>query len=178
MAALVQIMAWRQAIIWSNIGMLYWRIFASLGRNELKLPLLHLQYSGVGATKPVSAIFRGWGPPSQFLLLWYFHCFSKRSKCQHLLEYYVLVFDRHPLTPVKYECDSTDFTSCTFARSNWSLIMKELTLLGPVTPFGDIDLGQHWLRLWLAAWWHQAITWTNVDLSSVRSCGIHLRAIS
>ena len=26
--------------------------------------------------------------------------------------------------------------------------------------------------------WHQAITWTNVDLSSVRSSGIHLSAIS
>ena len=26
---------------------------------------------------------------------------------------------------------------------------------------------------WLAAWWHQAITWTNGDF-----CGIHLTAIS
>ena len=43
--------------------------------------------------------------------------------------------------------------------------------------YGDIDLGQHWLRQWLVAWWHQAITWTNVDLWSVRSIGIHLRAI-
>ena len=49
---------------------------------------------------------------------------------------------------------------------------------GLVTPFGDIDLGQHWLRKWLVAWRHQAITWTNVDLSSVRSSGIYLRAIS
>ena len=30
-------------------------------------------------------------------------------------------------------------------------------------PYGDIDLGQHWLRWWLGVWWHQAITWTNVD---------------
>ena len=42
---------------------------------------------------------------------------------------------------------------------------------GLVTPFGDIDLGQH--RLWR----HQAITWTNVDLSSVRSSCINRRAI-
>ena len=28
------------------------------------------------------------------------------------------------------------------------------------------------------AWRHQAITWTDVDLSSVRASGIHLRAIS
>ena len=28
------------------------------------------------------------------------------------------------------------------------------------------------------AWWHQAITWTIVDFSLVRLCGIHPRAIS
>ena len=43
--------------------------------------------------------------------------------------------------------------------------------------YGGIDLGQHWLRQWLVAWWHQAITWTNVDLSSNVVSGIHLRAI-
>ena len=48
---------------------------------------------------------------------------------------------------------------------------------GLVTPYGNTDLGQHWLRYWLVAWWQQAITWTNVDLSSIRSSVIHLRAI-
>ena len=38
-----------------------------------------------------------------------------------------------------------------------------------MTPYGDRKLGQHWIRLWFVAWRHQAITWTNVDLSSVRS---------
>ena len=47
-----------------------------------------------------------------------------------------------------------------------------------MTPYGHVDLGQHWFRYWLVAWRHQAITWTNVDLSSVRSCGIHVRTIS
>ena len=37
----------------------------------------------------------------------------------------------------------------------------------------DIDLGQDWLRKWLAVWRRQAITWTNVDFLSVRFCGIH-----
>ena len=32
-------------------------------------------------------------------------------------------------------------------------------------PHRDIELGQHWYR-W---WWHQAITWTNVKLSSFLS---------
>ena len=35
-----------------------------------------------------------------------------------------------------------------------------------------------WLRQWLVAWRHQAITKTDVDQSSVRPCGIHLQAIS
>ena len=53
-----------------------------------------------------------------------------------------------------------------------------LTHCGLMTPYGDGDLGQHWLRWWLVAWWHQAITWTNVDWSSVKSSDIHIRAIS
>ena len=39
-------------------------------------------------------------------------------------------------------------------------------------------VSQHWFRQWLVAWRHQAITWTNVDLSWVRSCGIRLRTSS
>ena len=53
-----------------------------------------------------------------------------------------------------------------------------LTHCGLVTPYGDRDLGQHWLRQWLVAWRHQAITWIKVDLSIVKSSGIHLMAIS
>ena len=53
-----------------------------------------------------------------------------------------------------------------------------LTHCGLVMPYGCRDLGQHWFRKWLVAWWHQAITWTNVDMSSLRSSDVHLRAIS
>ena len=53
-----------------------------------------------------------------------------------------------------------------------------LTHWGLVMPYGDIDLGQHWLRWWLVAWRQQAITWINVDLSSVRSSNILLMTIS
>ena len=52
------------------------------------------------------------------------------------------------------------------------------THCGMVMPYGDIELGQHWLRAWFVAWWHQAITWTNVDWPSVSSTDYHLRAIS
>ena len=44
-----------------------------------------------------------------------------------------------------------------------------LTYCGLVTAYGDIILGQHWLRLSFVAWRHQSITWTNLD---------HFRAIS
>ena len=47
-----------------------------------------------------------------------------------------------------------------------------------VTLDGDIGLGQHWPRYWLVARQHQAINWTNVDLSPVMYYGIHLRTIS
>ena len=47
---------------------------------------------------------------------------------------------------------------------------------GSVTPYGDIDLGQYWLSLWIDAWRHQSITWTNAHLSSVSSHSIHHRA--
>ena len=56
--------------------------------------------------------------------------------------------------------------SCTNPSISWSEL---LTHWGLVTPFGDLDVDQHW---------HQVITWTNVDLSSVRSSGIYLGAIS
>ena len=59
----------------------------------------------------------------------------------------------------------------------WEYIMPDqLTYCSLVTPYGDIDLGKTLLRL--VAWQHQAITWPNVDSSSVSSSDIHLRVIS
>ena len=45
-------------------------------------------------------------------------------------------------------------------------------------PYGIINLSQHWFRYWLVAWWHQAITWTSVDILSLGFCSIHLETIS
>ena len=60
--------------------------------------------------------------------------------------------------------------------SESTAIQPFLTHCGLLTPYGDRDLSQHWLRESLVAWRHQAITWTNVDLSSGRSSDINLRA--
>ena len=46
------------------------------------------------------------------------------------------------------------------------------------TTYGDIHLAPNWFRLWIAVWRHQAITWTNVDFISVKSCSIRLKAMA
>ena len=69
-------------------------------------------------------------------------------------------------------------TELSTIRHDFSLRLLWLTHCGLVTPYGDIDLRQHWFRQWLVAWRHQAITWTNVDLSSFKAFGIHRRALS
>ena len=38
----------------------------------------------------------------------------------------------------------------------------------PVKPYGNLDLDQHWLRQWPVAWLPQAVTWTKVELASLR----------
>ena len=45
-------------------------------------------------------------------------------------------------------------------------------------PYYNIDLGQQWLMKWLVAIMHQAITWTNVNLSLKAFWGIYMRAVS
>ena len=61
---------------------------------------------------------------------------------------------------------------------NTSNLRTYLTHCGQMTLFGDIDLGQHWLRQWLSTWRHQAITWTKANFSLVRCYGIHMTKIS
>ena len=63
-----------------------------------------------------------------------------------------------------------------FAFYIYNLI--SLSHCGLVIPYGNIYLGQHSLRQWLVAWWHQTINWTNVDLSLNMLRGICLRAMS
>ena len=57
-------------------------------------------------------------------------------------------------------------------------VLSFLTHCGLVMPYVVRDLSQHWFMLWLVAWWHQAITWTNVDLSLSMYFEIHQKAIS
>ena len=52
-----------------------------------------------------------------------------------------------------------------------------LTHYDLVTPYGDIDLGQHCLRWWLVFWWHQAITWTKCWFI-ISGFLLHLKPIS
>ena len=69
-----------------------------------------------------------------------------------------------------------------YLQISWAggiMVISTLTHRPLVTPYGDRDLGQLWPRYWLVAWRHQAITWTNVDSSTLKSYnGIHPRALS
>ena len=53
-----------------------------------------------------------------------------------------------------------DFSESSVRDYSWK---NYVTHCGLVMPYGDIDLGQHWHRLRFVAWWHQAITWINVN---------------
>ena len=55
-------------------------------------------------------------------------------------------------------------------------IVGKLSQSGVQLTHGNIDLSQHQLRQWLVASRHQAITWTNVDVSLLKFYGIHQRA--
>ena len=47
--------------------------------------------------------------------------------------------------------------------------LNSLTLMTTVTLYGVAEICQHWFRFWLGAVRHQAITWTNGDLSTTSS---------
>ena len=57
----------------------------------------------------------------------------------------------------------------TLANLHSQDIPTLLTHWVKVMPYGNNYLRQHWLRLWLVAWQHQAITWTNFDLKTLAS---------
>ena len=66
---------------------------------------------------------------------------------------------------------AVDHNRAAQGRTFFALIM--------LTPYGDINFKQkNWPRKCLAAWWHQAIIWTSVDLLSEVFHGVHLRTIS
>ena len=44
-------------------------------------------------------------------------------------------------------------------------------------PYGGITIGEHWFGLWLIAWLHQAITWNNDDLWTIRLLGTNFSEI-
>ena len=80
----------------------------------------------------------------------------------HLMHFDIIsrVFTYFPLkiSEKKCSCSSCNLTHC-------GLMMR----------YGNIDLGQHWLRQWLVTWQHQAITWTKLTCHQRCFCGVHLR---
>ena len=94
----------------------------------------------------------GWGISSEIALIWMSLDFTD---------------DQSTLVQVMAWCrqaTSHYLSQCRPSRHMASLGHNELTHWGPVTQYGNIDLGQ------------QAITLTSVDISSDRFFGIHRRA--
>ena len=102
----------------------------------------------------------------------YFAFFSKlTSSYKHRNSMYKVWYQVYDQQHTAYAINTQEVTILHmewWALTHWGLVM----------PYGAIDLGQHWPMWWLGAWRHQAITWTNVDLSLVRSSDKHMRAIS
>ena len=75
------------------------------------------------------------------------------------------VYALHWLINMRVSC--TKWVTMIISPNHYRNMLSKnlhLTHCGLVTPNGVGDLGQHWLRKWLVAWRHQAITWTSIDL--------------
>ena len=79
-------------------------------------------------------------------------------------------FTFHMPLPLKNQ--GTDLFSTALAD-----ITSHIYSLWPSDAICRHKSGSNWLCKWLVVWRYQSITAINVDQSSVRSCGIHPRAI-
>ena len=105
------------------------------------------------------------------------HCILNNTFGQ-IVYHHMNISNMHYLKLQQYTTSFFVEYSCRWKGSDTPAFMKYPPVLFPtqslsthhglVMPNGNKELGQHWGRYWLVAWWHQAITWTNVDLSSVR----------
>ena len=106
---------------------------------------------------------------------------------QHILEtwrYIIYIFFSN-FADMKWKlADVEDSTSAILADAHDVALIPEillgglLTHCGLVTPYSDIDLGQHSLRLWLDAVRQQAITWANVSQSSLPILAVHFQSMN
>ena len=89
--------------------------------------------------------------------------------------------DTHYCLDIRHQqlqsCHEMNVKNNAIVYLDYLRVLQMLIHCGLMMPCGDIDLGQHRLRQWLVAWWHQAITWINGFQSSVRSSDNHVRII-
>ena len=69
--------------------------------------------------------------------------------------------------PCNITYQNVNFLHYPLVQKQLSRPFHPLWLSGDIWWHRDIDLGQHWLRQWLAVCQHQTITWFNVELLCV-----------
>ena len=135
-----------------------------------------------------SGLFRELG---QHCICWYPGSLCHQDISSHgthyILDTWVHVFQEEGFQQTAFLVAENDneYKYVSWKTCKWLILLspnfhykKAIISLWPGDAYGNIDQGQHSLKHWLVAWWLQAITRTNGDLSSVRSCGFQLRAIS
>ena len=84
-----------------------------------------------------------------------------RAKLDHLaFGCHHLAMDQVALCCAVHDLSKQD----SFCKIRWKQRNLKWTHCGPVTPYAISRVGRHWFKWWLVAWWHNAITCTNVNL--------------
>ena len=124
-------------------------------------------------------------PEGSKIQAWYFrqwNCLPKEIRLCDEIEAFKRNLKTHLFVRFVNESTLAIWFWRIFVKCPRILSTQFMALYKPCKP-KPIELDRHWLRWWRVVWQHQvpgtkSYTWTDVDLSSVVFCGIHLRAIS
>ena len=160
--------------IWMNFGNMYWQDIRPKNTNQLTKNTMHIYQYRVTAN---TNFWNKAGERAENDITINENQFFQHSPPDVLPVYRVL---RPFLTghPSQLGLQQSSAPNSSPLRHKYWLLLPETnkqccsinSLLHSVT----VDLGQHWLRYCLVAWQHQAITWTNIDVSLVKFCGIYV----
>ena len=110
----------------------------------------------------------GWGISSEIALIWMSLDFTDDQST--LVQ--VMAWCRQATSHYLIQCWPRSLSPYGVTRPQW------VNSFWPCETIWQHRSGSTLFQVMVCCWRHRAITWTNVDWSSERSSGIHLRAIS